>query len=76
MLKFFVFRCQVKAQSVFNGEHSHRENIKDLKPDLVRLEHRRHMFEHQSEQVDNDQNTDPLVQSRLEVAGDVGIQKP
>jgi len=76
VFELFVFRREVKAHEIFNGEDCDREDVKALKPNAVRFEHRRHVFEHQGEQVDDDQVADPLVQILLEVAGDVWIEQP
>ena len=62
LLEFFILRRQIKAQGIFQNKNSDRKNIKIMKLLLVGLIQGRYMFQHQSKQVENNQNADPSLE--------------
>ena len=59
LLEFFILRRQVKAQRIFQNKDGNRKNIKVVKELLVGVVKGWHMFQHQCEQIDDNQNADP-----------------
>ena len=71
-----VFRRDVKAQEILQRENHHGEDIEIVEPMGIGFKNGRHLFEQQREQIDHDQNTDPLVDKFLVIPLDMGIHRP